>query len=257
MDRIDELKDKYFNSKSTVTDISDARKEIESNIDNDDFELERLVAAGYYANEKERIKEELNQIKNSSETKTIPINGAKKSNIRKYISIAASLILLAVFTIVMNNYLGDNVDSNKAYLAQLDDFNASELGKLSVRSGGQTTTDLISNLKEGLAASNKNDHSSALTTFQNLQSNDAGNELVNLQVAVQQFLLGQYPDVINQEKNLLSIKDRSYREEAEFLVVQSHINLGSNRNAYENLLSQIKGDASHKYYSLAKEINPK
>jgi len=245
--KIHELKEKYFVSDGSIQDklkLKDIIRDTLRTQEYEEFEYELHIRKALIENEKHHIKSDIRATENTIST---PV---RRISIKKLISIAA---VFAVVAIGLNSiYNNSSDDYNSGYLAMIEDYQSESLGKLSVR-GAAISDSYIDSLKQGIDLSLQEDYTKSKELLRPLLGYGDRDELVNLHLGIDEFMIGNYQGAERNIKILLSSEDDSIREEAEMLLAQLYIKEAADDQA-KSLLIKLSETHNHKYAIMAKEI---
>ena len=244
--KIVDLVDRYFSSDTDVSNKSSILNEIkdEGNY-SEDIEFERLLKAGFYSQEKEKVRA---QIANIAMSEPQTISRGRTIKLRRYYRAAVALLLLLVCSvIVMKNFNEDITSgSNRLYTEALSDYNKEVIGKLSLRSNNQMDT-LNANIVKALVLSEKGDNMGAKALLLEEIRNRENNKELLLLLSIQDYFLDNYNDILARENQLLAMENPNSQYEADYLLYRSYKALGKDTVQLNTLKQKIQSTSNHKY----------
>ena len=144
--------------------------------------------------------------------------------------------------------------SPKDYNSKLSTYQKKTMGKYSLRSGGEdneepTFRDTISNAINLSVLGKYEDSKKVL--FELLGTHPENEEIV-MQIAIQDFYIGNYKESINRLNELVKSSDNEVRYESEMILAQASLALDDNYSTSKKWLSKISSEPKHPYFADAK-----
>lgn len=244
--KIEDLVDRYFSSDTDVSNKSSILNEIKDKSNySEDIEFERLLKAGFYSQEKEKVRA---QIANIAMSKPQTISGGRTIKLRRYYRAAVALLLLLVCSVIVMKNLNEDITSgsNRLYTEALSDYNKEVIGKLSLRSNNQMDT-LNANIVKALVLSEKGDNMGAKALLLEEIRNRENNKELLLLLSIQDYFLDNYNDILARENQLLAMENPNSQYEADYLLYRSYKALDKDTVQLNTLKQKIQSTPNHKY----------
>lgn len=246
--QIEDWLDKYFNEELS----EDEKIEFEKLLSTSDelkksFELEEKIIQGIRANKKKELREIIHKehihFKNTNQTKS------KTMKTKKFplFAVAATLALLIIAIAVVKPFEQTTPYDNKGYLASVKTFQKKNLAKFSSRGGTDNIPTLNDTLNQGLDLSIQGKYKEAKQLFLAASKTHPNNEFVQLQLALQDFYVGNYANTFPRLDKIVNSKNVDIREEAEMLYAQAAFKLGDQMTTAKKWMQKISNQKNHRY----------